>query len=71
MKTILISFLLTLLIVANPPKESSTKNTDIDVDAIIAKSQMNFFKADTVTKVADKQQNAKMTELNETVTKLV
>ena len=44
MKTVLISFLLTLLIVTNTSKESSTKNTDIDVDAIIAgakKSQPN------------------------------
>jgi hypothetical protein len=70
MKTILISFLLTLLIVANPPKESSTKNTDIDVDAIIARSEKNFSKASTVTKVADQQQKAKMVELHETVTKL-
>ena len=70
MKTALISFLLTLLIVTNSTKESSTKNTDIDVDALIAKSEKNFFKAATVTKVADKQQKAKMTELHETVEKL-
>ena len=70
MKTVLISFLLTLLIVTNTSKESSTKNTDIDVDAIIARSEKNFSKAATVTKVADQQQKEKITELHETVTKL-
>jgi len=68
MKTVLISFLLTLLIVTNTSKQSVTK--EIDVDSIIAKSEKNFAKASTVTKVADQQQKAKITELHETVTKL-
>jgi hypothetical protein len=69
MKTVLISFLLTLLVVTN--KVSITDNkTEIDVDAIIARSAKNFSKAATVTKVAGEQQKAKMTELHETVTKL-
>jgi TolA-binding protein len=68
MKTVLISFLLTLLIVTNTSKQSVTK--EIDVESIIAKSEKNFAKASTVTKVADQQQKAKITELHETVTKL-
>ena len=69
MKTLLISFLLTLLVVSAsaPPRE---KEQEIDVDAILAKCNTNLTKASTVTKVADKQQKAKMTELHETVTKL-
>lgn len=70
MKTVLISFLLTLLVVTNTSKQSSSENTDIDVDAIIARAEKNFSKAATVTKVADQQQKAKMVELHETVAKL-
>ncbi len=68
MKTVLISILLTLLVVttSTPP----TQHKEIDVDAILAKSEKNMKKATTVTKVADQQQKAKMTELHETVTKL-
>jgi len=69
MKTLLIGFLLTLLVVTNTT--STTKKADeIDVEAIIAKSEKNFAKASVVTKVADQQQKAKITELHETVTKL-
>ena len=69
MKTLLISFLLTLLIVttSEPVKE---KETDVDVEAILAKCNKNLTKASTVTKKADQQQKAKMVELHETVTKL-
>lgn len=70
MKTVLISFLLTLLVITNTSKQSGSKNAEIDVDAIIAKSEKNFSKAATVTKVADQQQKAKMVELHETVAKL-
>jgi peptidoglycan hydrolase CwlO-like protein len=69
MKTLLISFLLTLLVVSasTPPRE---KEQEIDVDAILAKCDRNLTKASTVTKKADQQQKAKMVELHETVTKL-
>lgn len=68
MKTIVISILLTLLLITNTPKQSSTK--DIDIDAILARSEKNLSKATTVTQVADQQQKAKMNELHETVQKL-
>jgi len=68
MKTVLISFLLTLLIVTNQP--TPTSHEEIDVDAILAKCDRNLTKASTVTKKADQQQKAKMVELHETVTKL-
>jgi hypothetical protein len=69
MKTLLISFLLTLLVVSasTPTRE---KEQEIDVDAMLAKCNRNLTKALTVTKKADQQQKAKMTELHETVTKL-
>ena len=69
MKTLLISFLLTLLIVttSEPVKE---KEQEFDVEAMLAKCDKNFSKASTVTKKADQQQKAKMVELHETVTKL-
>ena len=69
MKTLLISFLLTLLVVSasTPVRE---KEQEIDVDAILAKCDRNLTKASTVTKKADQQQKAKMVELHETVTKL-
>jgi hypothetical protein len=69
MKTLLISFLLTLLVVSasTPPRE---KEQEIDVDAILAKCDRNLTKASTVTKKADQQQKAKMIEMHETVTKL-
>ena len=69
MKTLLISFLLTLLVVTNKIPTTSNQS-EIDVDAIIAKSEKNFAKAATVTKVADQQQRAKMVEMHETVAKL-
>ena len=69
MKTLLISFLLTLLVVsASTP--TTEKEQEIDVDAMLAKCNRNLTKALTVTKKADQQQKAKMTELHETVTKL-
>ena len=69
MKTILISFLLTLLVVSasTPVRE---KESEVDVEAILARCNKNLNKASSVTKVADQQQKAKMTELHETVTKL-
>jgi hypothetical protein len=69
MKTLLISFLLTILVVTNVPTTKVDK-TEIDVEAILAKSEKNFSKASTVTKVADQQQKAKMVEMHETVAKL-
>ena len=69
MKTILISFLLTLLVVSasTPVRE---KESEVDVEAILARCNKNLNKASSVTKVADQQQKAKMTELHETVEKL-
>jgi hypothetical protein len=69
MKTILISILLTLLIVTN--SEPVKTNNNVDIDAILAKSEKNLTKATTVTKVADQQQKAKMTEMHQTMDKLV
>jgi multidrug resistance efflux pump len=69
MKTILISIILALLVVNTSVPVKSQKE-EINVEDILAKCDKNFAKASTVTKVADKQQKAKMTELHETVTKL-
>ena len=69
MKTLLISFLLTLLIVtASEPVK--VKEPEVDIEAILAKCNKNLTKASTVTKKADQQQKAKMIEMHETVTKL-
>jgi len=69
MKTLLISFLLTLLVVSasTPTRE---KESEVDIDAMLAKCNTNLTKALTVTKKADQQQKAKMIEMHETVTKL-
>lgn len=69
MKTILVSILLALLIVATstPARLTEPKN---DVDEILSKCESNLSKASTVVKVADKQQKEKMDELHETVQKL-
>lgn len=69
MKTILVSILLALLIVATstPARLTEPKN---DVDEILSKCESNLSKASTVAKVADKQQKEKMNELHETVQKL-
>lgn len=69
MKTILVSILLALLIVATstPARLTEPKN---DVDEILSKCESNLSKASTVAKVADKQQKEKMDELHETVQKL-
>jgi flagellar motility protein MotE (MotC chaperone) len=69
MKTLLISFLLTLLIVtASEPVK--VKEPEADIEAILTKCNKNLTKASTVTKKADQQQKAKMIEMHETVTKL-
>jgi len=69
MKTVLVSIVLALLVVNTSVPVKSEKK-EIDVDAILARCDKNLSKASTVTKVADQQQKAKMTELHETVTKL-
>lgn len=69
MKTILSSILLALLVITTSEPIRSNKDLT-EIDAILAKSQKNMQKATKVTKVADQQQKAKMTELHETVTKL-
>lgn len=68
MKTILGAIVIALLVVVNAAEQP--KHKEVDVDAILAKSAKNFTKAATVTRIADQQQKAKMTELHETVTKL-
>lgn len=69
MKTILVSILLALLIVATstPARLTEPKN---EVDEILSKCESNLSKASTVAKIADKQQKEKMDELHETVQKL-
>jgi hypothetical protein len=69
MKTVLVSILLALLIVATstPTKLTEPKN---DVDEVLLKCESNLSKASTVAKVADKQQKEKMDELHETIQKL-
>jgi hypothetical protein len=69
MKTILVSIILALLVV-NTSTSVQPKRQELDVEAILANSAKNFTKAATVTRVADQQQKAQMTELHETVTKL-
>ncbi len=70
MKTILVSIILALLVV-NTSTPIKPKHEEVDIEGILAKSESSFAKASTITKVADKQQKAKMTELHETVNQLV
>jgi hypothetical protein len=69
MKTIIVSILVALFVAtaSNPVKQ---EKEEVDVDAILQRCNKNLNKASSVTKVADKQQKAKMTELHETVEKL-
>lgn len=69
MKTILSSILFALLVITTSEPVRPDKDLT-EIDAILAKCQKNMQKATKVTKVADQQQKAKMTELHETVTKL-
>jgi hypothetical protein len=69
MKTILGSILVALF-VATASTPVKQEKEEVDVDAILQRCNKNLNKASSVTKVADQQQKAKMTELHETVEKL-
>jgi SpoVK/Ycf46/Vps4 family AAA+-type ATPase len=69
MKTVVVSILLALF-VALASEPVKPKKEEVDVDAILNRCNKNISKATTVTRIADKQQKAKMTELHETVEKL-
>jgi peptidoglycan hydrolase CwlO-like protein len=58
------------LLVVSASTPVREKESEVDVDAILAKCNTHLAKASTVTKKADQQQKAKMVELHETVTKL-
>lgn len=71
MKTLLIGLLLSILfITTNPPKQRNVQNSLDDIDAIIARSEQNFHKANDVTRVADEQQKQLVSEIYETMEKL-
>jgi hypothetical protein len=70
MKTLILLLLSSFTLIIYNVNSTEEKKDNIDVEAIISKSQKNFEKAKNITKLADQQQKAKMVEMHEKVEKL-